>query len=218
MPHLLLVLVPLGLAAAVSPVMVTEQTVLLAGPKGRRTGLLFAAGSSAVLVTLVAGTLLAGRSLSLPRAPHLDAALDLVIGGLLLALAALLSLWHGGDRESRRRSRERVSQPAAFAFGAFSMATNVTTLALVLPAAKEIAASHVPTWGGLVAAVLLVALADLPAWGPVALESAAPTTAHRLLTLLDRLVHRHGRVLVALLVAAAGAFLVTRGVARLVGL
>ncbi|MGZ4459999.1 MAG: hypothetical protein ACXVW2_09365 [Nocardioidaceae bacterium] len=46
MLHLLLVLVPLGLAAAVGPVMLTEQTVLLAGPQGRRSGLLYAAGTA----------------------------------------------------------------------------------------------------------------------------------------------------------------------------
>ena len=49
MLHLLVVLVPLGLAASVSPVMLTEQTVLLAGPQGRRTGFLYAAGTGVVL-------------------------------------------------------------------------------------------------------------------------------------------------------------------------
>src|SRR4249919_1312962 len=50
MGHLLLVLVPLGLAAGVSPVMLTEQTVLLAGPGGTRTGWAYAAGTATVLV------------------------------------------------------------------------------------------------------------------------------------------------------------------------
>ena len=217
MLHLLVVLVPLGLAAAVSPVMLTEQTVLLTGPEGRRTGVLYAAGTAAVLVVLVGAILLVGQSVSLPRTPTLDASLDLWIGGLLLALAVALCVWRPRSRAGRR-PHERMGPPAAFAFGVFSMATNITTLALVVPAGKEIAASHVPLWEGLIAAVLLVALGCLPAWGPVALESAAPETAGTLLERLERLIHRHGRLLVVLLVAAAGAFLVIRGIVRLIGL
>ncbi|MGH3314518.1 MAG: GAP family protein [Nocardioidaceae bacterium] len=218
MLHLLLVLVPLGLAASVSPVMLTEQTVLLAGPGGRRIGLLFAAGTALVLVVLVDAILILGRSLSLPRAPHLDASLDLAIGGLLLVLAVALHLWRSPDRDTERRLHQRMSLPAAFAFGIFSMATNVTTIALVVPAAKEIAASHLAIWESLLAATLLVIAACLPAWGPVALEAAAPQTAGRFLDRLETFISRHGRQLVVLLIVAAGGYLVVRGVVRLLGL
>lgn len=211
-------MVPLGLAAAVSPVMLTEETVLLAAPDGRRTGLLYAAGTAALLVIVVCGILLVGQSLSLPRTPHLDASLDLCIGGLLLALAVVLRLWRPRERVTDRRSHEGMRPLAAFAFGVFSMATNVTTLALVVPAGKEIAASHVRGWEGIIAAALLVALACLPAWGPVALDSAAPATAGSFLDKLARLISRHGQLLVVILIAAAGIFLVIRGIVRLVGL
>lgn len=218
MLHLLFVLVPLGLAAAVSPVMLTEQTVLLAGPEGRRTGLLYVVGTTTVLVILVGLVLVVGQSLSLPRTPHLNASLDLVLGGLLVALAVVLRLWRPRDHETQRRSHERMSPSAALAFGVFSMATNVTTLALVVPAAKEIAASHLAVWESLIAAALLVVLGCLPAWGPVALGSVAPETAGSLLGGLEALIQRRGRLLVVLLIAAAGGFLVIRGVIRVVGL
>jgi threonine/homoserine/homoserine lactone efflux protein len=219
--HLLLVLVPLGLAASVSPVMLTEQTVLLAGPGGRRVGLMFTAGTALVLVVLVDAVLVLGRSLSLPRAPHLDASFDLFIGGLLLVLAVVLRFWRSPGREDRdtgRRLQQRMSLPAAFAFGVFSMATNVTTIALVVPAAKEIAASQLAIWESLLAVVLLVIAACLPAWGPVALEAAAPQTAGRFLDRLETLIHRHGRLLVVLLVVAAGVYLTVRGSVRLLGM
>jgi threonine/homoserine/homoserine lactone efflux protein len=219
--HLLLVLVPLGLAASVSPVMLTEQTVLLAGPGGRRVGLLFAAGTALVLVVLVDAILILGRSLSLPRAPRLDASLDLSIGAVLLVLAVVLHFWRSAGREDRdteSRLHQRMSPPAAFAFGVFSMATNVTTIALVVPAAKEIAASHLAIWESLLAAALLVVAACLPAWGPVALEAAAPQTAGRFLDRLEALIHRHGRLLVVLLIVAAGVYLVVRGIVRMLGL
>ena len=218
MLHLLLVLVPLGLAASVSPVMLTEQTVLLAVPGGRRAGLLYAAGAATVLVLLVAAVLVMGRSLSLPTAPHLDATLDLVVGGALVALALAVHLVPARERQPSRRGTRQLGPAAALGFGAFSMSTNVTTLALVVPAAKEIAAASVPTWGRLLAAALLVALACLPAWGPVVLVAAAPTAAGRLLGRVEDLLHRHGRLLAVLLVAGAGLFLVGRGVIRLAAL
>ncbi len=218
MLHLLVVLVPLGLVAAVSPVMLTEQTVLMAGPKGLRTGAAYAAGTATVLLVVIGAVLLVGRSVALPRAPRLNASLDLVIGGLLLALAAVVARWHRGrpgPEEVRRPSVAGLAWPAAFAFGLFSMATNVTTLALVVPAAKEVAAQGLPVADSAVAVAMLVALAALPAWGPVALAAAAPGTARRLLGGLQRALHRHGRQLVVVLVTAAGVFLVVRGVVRL---
>jgi threonine/homoserine/homoserine lactone efflux protein len=215
--HLLVVLVPLGLAASVSPVMLTEQTVLIAGPEGRRSGLMFAAGTATVLAVLVGSVVLVGQSLSLPRAPHLNASLDLCLGGLLLVLAVLLRRRRTRERDSERRTHGRMSAPAAFAFGIFSMATNVTTLALVVPAAKEAASRHLALWEGLLAAALLVVLASAPAWGPVALEAAAPRTAARFLDRLNHVIHSHGRLLVVLLIAAAGAFLVVRGIVSLTG-
>jgi len=216
--HLLFVLVPLGLASSVSPVMLTEQTVLLAAPEGRRTGLLYAVGTATVLVVIVGGVVVLGQSLELPAAPHLNASLDLLVGGLLLALAVALRLWRRPGHGGHGRTRQRMNPPAAYAFGAFSMATNVTTLALVVPAAKEIAASDLAAWEGVVAAALLVAVACVPAWGPVALVSVAPGTAGRLLARVERLIRRHGRLAAVVLVAAAGLFLLARGVVRMAGL
>ena len=217
MEHLLVVLVPLGLAAGVSPVMLTEQTVLLARPGGTRTGFAYAAGTATVLMGVVGVVLFAGYSLALPSAPRLDASLDLLTGGAMLALAAAVRLWRPHQHHERRRHPQgRLTPPTAFAFGLFSMATNLTTLALVVAAAKEIAAEGLPVWDSLPVAALLVALACLPAWAPVVLNATAPVTAHRLLDRLQRAIHRHGRVLVIWLITAAGVFLVARGLVRLV--
>jgi threonine/homoserine/homoserine lactone efflux protein len=211
------VLVPLSLAASVSPVMLTEQTVLLAGRGGRRTGLLYAAGAAVVLAALVGAVLVVGRSLSLPSTPHLDASLDLCVGGLLVGLVVVLYLRSPRPRVAGGRSHDRMSPPTAFAFGVFSMGTNVTTLALVVPAAKDIAASQLQTWQHLIAAALLVVVACLPAWGPVALEAAAPETAGGLLDRLEGFIRRRGRLLVLLLIAAAGVVLLARGTIRIIG-
>jgi hypothetical protein len=214
--HVVIVIVPLGLAAAVSPVMVTEQAVLLAGPNGRRAAWLFAAGTAVVVAAFIAVVLLLGRSVSLPEAPSLDASLDLVVGGVLVALAAVLRLWHTHHAKKQRRRRE-LSPAAAFTFGIVAMATDVTSLALVLPAAKEIAAGLLEVWERAVAGLLLVVLACLSAWAPVALASVAPSAATRLLDALQRLIDRHGRTIVVALLGAAGLFFLARGALGLAG-
>lgn len=213
MVTLLLGLLPLALAAAVSPVMVTEQAVILGAPGGRRAAWSYAAGTASVLGLVVAVVVSVGQSLSLPQAPRLSASLDLLVGAVLVALAALLRLGH--RHPPRPRRWRDLSPVGALGFGAFSMATNVTSLALVVPAAKDIAASRQPDLVVVVAAVLLVVVVCLPAWAPVALTAVAPGPAGRVLDRLHAVIERHGRTLVVALVAAGGGYLLLRGVVRL---
>ncbi len=197
--------------------MLAEQTVLLASPGGRRASWLYAAGTATVLGVLVAAVLLVGRSLSLPSAPHLDAALDLWIGGGLLVLAAGVRLLRPRNPKTTRRQRE-LSPPEALGFGTFAMATNATTLALVVAAARELAAAPVASWERVLVGVLLVVLGCLPAWGPVALVSSAPRAADVVLDRVESLLRKYGRTLVELLLAGGGLLLVGRGILRLTGL
>jgi hypothetical protein len=214
--QLLAFVVPLGLAGAISPVLLTEQTVVLAGPNGKRTARAFAGGAMITLFAFVCVLIVFGRSISLPKTPHLDATLDVVIGALLLLLALFLHL---------RRPKEKVEKPArgemdvraAFAFGSVSMATNFTTLALIVPASKEIASSHVELAGRFAVALLLVILASVPVWLPLALTLIAPGPAMRGLTAFGDFIQRSGRLATVILVALVGAFLLTRGIVRLVG-
>lgn len=216
MVTLLLGLLPLALAAAVSPVMLTEQAVVLGAPGGRRAAWAYAAGTALVVGLVVAAVVSLGQSLSLPLAPRLSASLDLAVGAALLAFAALLRVGHRHTREPRRR--RDLSPLRALGFGAFSMGTNVTSLALVVPAAKDIAASQQSDPVCAVAAVLLVTVVCLPAWAPVALTMLAPGPAERLLTRLHNLIDQHGRTLVMALVTGGGLYLVLRGLLRLAGM
>jgi hypothetical protein len=71
--QVLAVVVPFGLASAVSPVMLIEQTVILAGPDGKRASTRYAAGAALTLLLFVSFLVLFGRAISLPQEPHLDA-------------------------------------------------------------------------------------------------------------------------------------------------
>ena len=163
--------------------MLTEQTVLLSGLDGRRAGVRFAAGVILTAFVIVVAIVAFGRAISLPTEPHLDATLDLVLGLVLVNLAVLVVVSgrlrdggrKGGDDEGARRSHQAR---AAFPFGVFAMATNFTTLALLLPAAKEISKADVeiaPAEAVLI--LVLVGLVSIPAWVPVALTMVSPAPA-----------------------------------------
>ena len=100
----LAVIIPLGLGGAVSPVMLTEQTVLLAGPNGPAAGVRYAGGVVLTTSVIVVALERFGRAISLPTEPHLDATLDLVLGLVLVNLAVLV-LVSGRRRAGRRGVR-----------------------------------------------------------------------------------------------------------------
>jgi Sap-like sulfolipid-1-addressing protein len=214
----LAVVLPLGLGGAVSPVMLTEQTVLLAGPGGLRAGTRYAAGVLGTLLVIVGALVLFGRAISLPTQPRLDASLDLVVGGVLLVVvAAVVGL--GRRRHPpphARRRRGSLTSRAALPFGVFSMATNLTTLALVVPAAKEISSAEGAFAGRLVLIVVLVGLAGIPAWAPVFLTRAAPDAGHRALAAVGDWIERRGHDAIVVLLIAASLFFLARGTIRLV--
>lgn len=216
MIQLLAFVIPLGLAGAISPVLLTEQTVVLASPNGRRTARFFAAGAMITLFAFVCVLILFGRSIELPKTPHLNATLDVVIGALLLALATFLQVRKPKDKVEKP-PRGEMDARAAYIFGTVSMATNFTTLALIVPASKEIAASHVDLLERAIVAVVLVLLASIPVWLPLALTAIAPGPALRGLNAFGDFIQRSGRLATVILIALVGAFLVVRGVLRLVG-
>jgi len=216
----LMLIIPLGLGGSVSPVMLTEQTLLLAGPDGRRAGMHYAVGAALTLLLVVLAVVLFGAALSLPSEPRLDACLDLALGAMLVFLAGLGYVWvrlHARVGHDQGPSKQWRRRRAAFPFGAFSMATNFTTLALVLPAAKEIASADLGVVGKVVLAFMLVGLASAPAWVPAVLTRVAPRAGQRILDAIGRLITRYGRQAIVALLSFAGIFFVARGLVRLNG-
>ena len=220
----LAVIIPLGLGGAVSPVMLTEQTVLLAGPGGGRAGVLYAAGVVLATFVIVVAIVLFGRALSLPTEPHLDATLDLVVGLVLVNVAVLVFV--SGRRRSGSPGRKggedggaSGTRPAraAFAFGVFAMATNFTTLALIAPAAKEISRTDAEIAAATVLVLVLVGLVSMPAWVPVALTRVAPGPSQRGLAAVRDQIARRGRGFTVGLLSAAGLFFIARGLIHLLG-
>ncbi|MEO6997051.1 MAG: GAP family protein [Terracoccus sp.] len=214
----LAIIVPLAVAGSISPVMLTEQTLILARRDGRRAGSLYAAGAVVTLLVLVVAMVILGRAFRLPSEPRLSESLDLVVGAVLLGLAALVVALgrHRHVPATTRRTHPRVAR-AALPFGVFSMATNVTTLALMVPAAKVISSASVGLAGRTLLVAVLVGIASVPAWGPVALTMVAPDVGQRALAALRHLIIRWGRTVIIVASVVAGLFFVLRGTVRLLG-
>jgi uncharacterized membrane protein YbhN (UPF0104 family) len=220
----LAVVIPLGLGGAVSPVMLTEQSALLAGPDGARAGVRYAAGVVLTTFVIVVAIVLFGRAISLPTQPHLDATLDLVVG-LILVSVAFLVLVTGrlrGVSPARKGGYDKGASGshqarAAFAFGVFAMATNFTTLALIAPAAKEISRTDVEIPAAAVLVLVLVGLVTMPAWVPLALTRVAPGPSQRALAAVREQIARRGRGFTVGLLSAAGLFFIGRGLVRMLG-
>lgn len=209
---------PLGLAAAVSPVMVSEQAVIVGGPRGRRTGALYAVGTLVVLVGVTLGGWLLGRSLKLPSFPDLNATTDLVVGLALVAAAVLVARYRPRHpKTATPHTHGPMSARAALGFGGASMATNVTTLTLVLVAVKDVAAAGQPAALSMAVLGLLVILGAASAWVPVAL-AFLPGQSITVMTKISRAVSAHSRQIAVAVLLLAGAYLVIRGVVHFVDL
>jgi len=206
-----LLILPFGLTGALSPIMLTEQTMLLTTSGGLRAGRRYAAGAIIVLLVFVAALVTFGRVISLPQEPKLDANLDIAIGIALIGLSIFLRKPRI-HRKKKAHHKSRLGGSTAFGFGALSMATNFTTLALMIPASKIIAASDLDFPVRDVIVLALVVMASTPAWLPLALATVAPGPAERGLSALGRLIEERGRLLSVLLVAALGLLLIGRGI------
>ena len=139
-----------------------------------------------------------------------------------MAVLVLVSGRRRGGSPSRKGSNERGASGscqarAAFAFGVFAMATNVTTLALIAPAAKEISRADVEIAAEAVLVLVLVGLVCMPAWVPVALTRVAPGPSQRGLAAVRDQIARRGRGFTIGLLSAAGLFFIARGLIRLIG-
>lgn len=218
MVSVLALVIPLAFAGAISPVMLTEQTVLLAGRDGRRVAGCYAIGVSGTLLALLSALVLFGRSIALPEEPRLSASLDVVLGSLLVLTAGVLRSRRPHTPKPRKSRDHELSPSQALGFGVFSMATNFTTLALMVPVAKEIAASDLDVPARLIVLCIVVLVAALPAWLPLAMTLVAPSPTHRALEALAGFIDTRGRLVTVLLLTAVGLFLVARGIVHIIGL
>lgn len=214
-------MLPFALAGAVSPMVLTEQTVLLTTAGGRRTASIYVVGAVLVLTVYVSLLLLFGNLISFPAHESFSASVDLGLGIALLLFASFLR--HRGkvkaarrvEKKEKKEARIAVGPVQAFGFGLLGMATNVTTLAALVPAAKIISDGDLALTDNAVLGLIVVVIASIPAWVPVVLTLIAPGPADRFLEALGDFFHRRGRLILVLIFGLLGIYLIVAGLLKL---
>lgn len=209
--NLVLRVLPLALGAAVSPTVLAVVLLLLATKaRGKALAGAFTAGAFVPLAALTVLTLTIWRTAA-DHARHpnaVSAGIDLAFGLALILFGLHTLLTPAPDRPPRPRSF-RVG--SAFALGVVVMATNFSSLLLVMPALKEVTQSRQPFGPKAVAVLVIVLFTMLPALVPIGFALAAPGAADRVLGAVRTFVQRHSRAIGMVISMVFGVYLSVKG-------
>ena len=216
MAHLLGVVLPLALGAAVSPTLLAVQLLMLSrrtSPLGRAWAV--AAGCALVLAAFaVIALLVAGTTQKHASRSDAGAIVKLVAAVLLVAL---------GVRTLRRppqppKPERQTAHPLerAFVLGAVLMLTNFSSIILFFPAMHEIGISDVSTGGRVGAFALLYAITLLPATLPPTVVTLLGERAKSPLERLNRFFVAHQSAISVALCFGFAALLAAEGLGSLV--
>ena len=212
--HLWAVVIPLALGAAISPLLFTLQLATLTGPRRIARGLAVTLGAAVPVVVVSVAVLLFGRAVELPKAS------PAVLGGIDLALAAVLfglvirALVVGPKPAVDDPPPKNASVGRSFGLGLAAMTTNVSTFALLIPAMKLVAEDDISVPERAFVAGVIVLIVLLPALLPLVLTLIMPTTSGRVLSAIGSWLARHHRTLGVVVGLGFGIFLTLHGLAE----
>ena len=219
--HLLADVIPLGLAAAVTPTLIALQLLVVCGDEWIRRALAVAAANAvafAIVVTVVLAGLAQLPDRNTGTLGPIDLWLRIGCGTLLLVSAVYFFLPHPELAAKVQGTIERRTRNASvwlfFGISFYFSITDFSTFIVIIPALHGVTVSDgIPAAKVLAVAVLMV-LALMPTWVP-------PTTraplAHRIEPALGRAyryVMTHQFPIVGSICVAAGAFLVISALLR----
>jgi len=213
--HLIQQVLPLALGAAFSPTVLAISLLILSGPHGRARMGIFTVTNVATLAAIgVAWVFLLKHSTAGGDSASKDAAtatVDTTLGMILLIIGARAALREPRAKEQHDTSEAEPALGKYALLGVVMMLSNLTTLALFLPAAKEIAIAGVSAPQRIGVLAMLVVIATVTAWGPLLMSVAAPTAADRVLSSLDRFTTRHAKAITVTVCFGFGAYLIVKG-------
>ena len=218
MGHLLVTVLPLGLAAAVTPTLFALQVLVVSGPSWQRRALAVMAGSGAVFV-IVFAVILAGLS-QLPdagtgRASRAEYWIELTCGVVLLPVAAWMLRPHpNADAKLEKKVQGYANHASPWVFAglaAYMSVTDFSSLVLVVPALHDITSSAVPVLGKAGVVLILFTLVMFPIWSPpLAVRVTGERGVRMLNRVYDALMHHQVQVMGAV-AAVLGLVLAYRG-------
>jgi len=181
MSSLLAQIVPLAAAAAISPVLFLLQLNTLTGIRAIARGAAVTAGAAAVLVVLSTIGVLLGDSISVRDTVRATIS---ILFGVLLAAIGLRALLRPPKPKQVKTGQKPGGVRRSFLAGVGAMVSNVTTLALYIPAVALIIGSGLPLGEQGVAALVILVITLIVAWVPLALAIAIPGASTRYLPAL----------------------------------
>jgi cadmium resistance protein CadD (predicted permease) len=215
--ELLARLLPLMLAAAANPVVIT-LVVLVLTARDRplaRAGAFFAGFALVLIVGGILGlTVFHNSKETFGPGGDLYAWIDLGFGALMLGAAALAYVRRGAGDDASRMI-ERLGPLACAGLGAVMMATNTSAIAAYVPLLHEISNSGLDRADRLIALAISDLVILAPIGAPILIKILAPRQADRALGAIRRFLDRYGSQIAAIVFAALGVFLVLRGIHRL---
>ena len=212
-------ILPLAFGAAISPVVLIVNILLLSGrtrPIARASA--YAVGCAIVIVGFgIAGvTIIAGVS----TAPRTVAAIiHLTVGTVSLLFAARAGI--RGPRAAPKQEdvapdHERDKPAWEFVFaGLGAMGVSMTTLVLYLSLDAEIVRSQVSTLDDAIALAIASVIILIPVWVPLLLTVVTPRVAHGVFGPLNDFLTRHKYAIEIIVPGGFGVYLVTLGIVLL---
>ncbi|MGH2961841.1 MAG: GAP family protein [Solirubrobacterales bacterium] len=213
-------IIPIALGAAISPVVLIVNVLLLSSrtrPIARASW--YAIGCAIVIVGFgIAGvTVIAGVS----TAPRTVAAIIHLVVGTASAAFAIRALIRGphpppkAEDVAPEHQRDKPAWRFVFA-GLGAMGVNMTTLVLYLSLDAEIVRSEVSTADDAIAIAIASVIILLPVWLPLGLTVFAPAVAHRVFGPLNDFLTRHKWAIEIIVPGGFAIYLLTLGTILLV--
>jgi hypothetical protein len=217
MGELLATVVPLALGAAIAPSILTLELLALGTDVApRRRGWAMALGYLAGLLAWAAVAIALTRHAGgADTEPEWTAFVRLAAAAALV-IAGIVTLVRGpSDKATRQLSPAKPDLPAFLGVGAAVMLTNLTTLALFIPAVHLIGAADVAIEGRGVALAIVVVITMIPAVLPPLAVTLVGEPAQRVLARLNAWLVRHSRAVGAIVCFGFAILLAVQGIEQL---
>jgi hypothetical protein len=220
MESLLTRIVPIALGAAISPIVLIVNILLLSGktrPVAR--GAAYAIGCAIVIVAFgIAGVTIIAGVATAPRT--VAAVIHLTVAAASLAFAARAVI-RGPQPAPKQEdvSPEHQRDKPAWQFvlaGLAAMGVNMTTLVLYLSLDAEIVRAQLSTVEDAIALAIADVMILLPVWVPLLLTATAPRVAHRVFGPVNDFLTRHKYAIEILVPGGFGVYLLILGITLLV--
>jgi hypothetical protein len=215
--ELLARLLPLMVAAAANPVVITMVVLLLTAPdRPLLRAWSFLAGFALVLVVggVLFLSLFHNQTDTFGPGGNLYAWIDIGFGALMIG-AAVMTIRRRRGSDGASRLINRIGPLACVGLGAVMMVTNTSAIAAYVPLLHEISNSELPRADHWIALAISDLVILTPIAAPALISMVAPDRAGAALASIRRFLDRHGPQIAGIVFLALGVYLVIRGIGRL---